>query len=245
MNYYLTLFTIVITYMTLGFIVSLIKKRNDIADVLWGLGFVIISWTAYIISNNNQLINTIINILVTIGGLRLALHIYERNKKKAEDYRYAEWRIQWGKWFYIRSYLQVFILQGVLLFLIATPVLILNNKAPETLNNLSLIGILIWIIGFTFETVGDKQLSNFIKDPNNKGKVLDSGLWKYSRHPNYFGEVTQWWGISIVTLITTGTLLSLIGPLTITFLILKVSGIPLLENKMLLQKEFQEYAKKN
>lgn len=231
--------------MTLGFIVSLIKKRNDIADVLWGLGFVIISWTAYIISNNNQLINTIINILVTIGGLRLALHIYERNKKKAEDYRYAEWRIQWGKWFYIRSYLQVFILQGVLLFLIATPVLILNNKAPETLNNLSLIGILIWIIGFTFETVGDKQLSNFIKDPNNKGKVLDSGLWKYSRHPNYFGEVTQWWGISIVTLITTGTLLSLIGPLTITFLILKVSGIPLLENKMLLQKEFQEYAKKN
>lgn len=244
MSYYLTLALILFVYMSLWFVVSLIKKRNDVADVAWGLGFVLMTWTSFILSESFSIRGLLVGILVSIWGLRLAWHIHSRNKGKAEDYRYLAWRKEWGNWFYIRSYVQVYLLQGFLLFLIVLPVLVINNSSASTLGWLDFLGVAVWIFGFYFEAVGDAQLARFIKDPGNKGKLMQSGLWAYTRHPNYFGEVTQWWGIWLIALSVPGGLLSVISPLTITVLILKVSGIPMLEKKMEENPEFAEYKRR-
>ncbi len=243
MSYFLTLGLVLFVYMTFWFIISLIKNRNDVADVAWGLGFVTITWVSFLISNNADIRVLIINSLVTIWGVRLAYHIHKRNKGKTEDYRYLAWRNEWGKWFYIRSFFQVYLLQGFFLFLIASPVLQINMHSVTSLGYLDYIGIAVWIVGFIFESVGDAQLKNFISNPENKGKLMRGGLWQYTRHPNYFGEVTQWWGIWIVCLSVANGAYFIIGPLTITYLILKVSGVPMLEKKMEENPEFTEYKK--
>jgi steroid 5-alpha reductase family enzyme len=230
--------------MSLWFVVSLIKKRNDVADVAWGLGFVLMAWTSFYLSGDSSARGMLINILVSIWGLRLAWHIYKRNKNKPEDYRYQKWRMDWGQWFYLRSYLQVYLLQGALLFLIVLPVLMINKNFGSTLGILDFVGVAVWIFGFYFESVGDAELAKFIKNPENKGKLMQGGLWAYTRHPNYFGEVTQWWGIWLVALSIPDGMFAIIGPLTITFLILKISGIPLLEKKMEENPEFAEYKRK-
>ena len=244
MNYFLTLAVILFVYMNFWFVLSLIKKRNDIADVAWGMGFILLSWISIFISENYSLRGILIAVLVSIWGFRLAIHIHERNKNKTEDYRYLAWRKEWGKWFYIRSYLQVYILQGIFLYMIAIPILIINSSMQRNFGLFDLIGISIWILGFYFEVVGDFQLAQFIKNSKNKGKLMQSGLWAYTRHPNYFGEVTMWWGIGVMAIFASGNLLSLLGPATITFLILKVSGIPLLEKKMEQNPDFAEYKKR-
>lgn len=244
MNYYLTLILILFVYMSLWFIVSLIKKRNDVADVAWGLGFVLLAWTSFLLSDASSLRGLLVCILVSIWGFRLAWHIYSRNKGKTEDYRYLAWRKEWGKYFYIRSYFQVYFLQGVLLFMIVLPVLIINKSSGISLGWLDLVGLAIWLFGFYFEFVGDMQLAQFINNPENKGKLMQSGLWAYTRHPNYFGEVTVWWGLFLVALNVTSGWLGIIGPITITFLILKVSGIPMLEKRMEENPEFAEYKKR-
>jgi steroid 5-alpha reductase family enzyme len=230
--------------MSLWFIFSLLKKRNDVADIAWGIGFVLITWTSFFIAGNFSVRSLLVNILVSIWGLRLAWHIYSRNKGKAEDYRYLAWRKEWGNWFYIRSYLQVYLLQGVFLYLIILPVLFINKNVGSSLNFVDGLGLLIWSIGFFFESVGDAQLKNFIRNPINKGHLMQGGLWKYTRHPNYFGEVTQWWGLWLIAINVPNGWLSIIGPLTITILILKISGVPLLEKKMAENPEFAEYKKR-
>lgn len=245
MNYYGILISLLFLYMSIWFLISLQKKRNDIADVAWGLGFTLMAWTSFFISNGVAgLRGLFVCILVSIWGLRLAWHIYNRNRNKAEDYRYLTWRKDWGKWFYLRSYFQVYLLQGLFLFLIIFPVLLINKSTGTPFGILDIIGLIIWIFGFYFEVVGDAQLAKFIKNPENKGKLLTTGLWSYTRHPNYFGEVTQWWGLWIIALSVTGGWVGIIGPLTITFLILKVSGIPLLEKKMEENPNFAEYKKR-
>ena len=244
MSYYVVIAFILFVYMSFWFIVSLFKKRNDVADIAWGLGFVLITWTSFFISENYNIRNLLVNILVSIWGFRLAWHIYKRNKGKVEDYRYLAWRKEWKDWFYVRSYLQIYLLQGAFLFLIILPVLIINKNTGLALNVIDGFGILIWIIGFLFESLGDAQLSNFIRNPINKGRIMQSGLWRYSRHPNYFGEVIQWWGLWLIAINTPGGWLGVIGPLTITILILKVSGIPMLEKKMAENPEFVEYKKR-
>lgn len=241
MNPYLLIGIVLVVYMTLWFVVALVKKRNDVADVAWGLGFVLVSWLSYLLIESPDVRSLLVVVLVTIWGLRLAWHIHVRNRGRSEDPRYRAWREAWGSWFFIRSYLQVFILQGALLFAIATPVFALHRSAGVSLGILDLVGLMIWVIGFIFEAVGDAQLARFIRTKENAGKVLDTGLWRYSRHPNYFGEVTQWWGIWVIALSAPLTFWSIIGPLTITFLILKVSGIPMLEKRMSENSLFRDY----
>jgi steroid 5-alpha reductase family enzyme len=243
-EYLILLAAILFLYMSLWFIVSVLIKRNDIADIAWGLGFVLLAWTSFFLSESNGLRGLLLCILVSIWGLRLSWHIYLRNKNRPEDYRYAKWRQDWGKWFYLRSYLQVYLLQGILLFIIVSPVLLANYSLGKPFGILDVVGILIWLVGFVFESVGDAQLAEFIKDPNNKGKLLQTGLWQYTRHPNYFGEVTQWWGIWLSALSTPAGFLTVIGPLMITFLILKVSGVPMLEKKMSEHPDFESYKKR-
>jgi len=244
MNYYLTLAIILFGYMTSWFLISLIKKRNDTADVAWGLGFVTLAWVSLFFSGVPTLRGFLVTLLVTIWGIRLALHIYKRNRGKPEDYRYLAWRKEWGKWFFIRSYLQIYLLQGIFLFLIVLPVLFINRGIGESLGLYDLVGIIVWITGFYFESTGDAQLAKFIRDPSNKGKTMQSGLWRYSRHPNYFGEVTQWWGIFIVAISGPGALFTIAGPLTITVLILFVSGVPMLEKKYAGRPDFEAYKKR-
>ncbi len=240
----LSLALLLLAYMTFWYIVSIVARRNDVADVAWGLGFVLMAWASLYLSGVYEPRQLAVTLLVTVWGLRLAWHIHRRNKGKGEDYRYAKWREEWGRWFYLRSYLQVYLLQGALLLLVVAPVLAINLTRGPVLGILDLVGLAVWLVGFCFEAVGDAQLARFIKDPANRGHLMQRGLWAYTRHPNYFGEVTQWWGIWLVALSTPFGLYALIGPVTITFLILKVSGVPLLEQKMVENPEFAQYKRR-
>ena len=244
MNFYLTLAFILFIYVNIWFIISLIKKRNDIADEAWGLGFVLLAWTSLLISDNFYMQNVLVNILVSIWGIRLFTHIHKRHNGKEEDSRYLSWRNSWGKWFFIRSYLQIFVLQGIFLYIIAIPLMFINKNVYGDLNYLITIGLFIWIVGFLFESISDKQLSDFIKNPENKGKLMTKGLWKYSRHPNYFGEVILWWGLWIITLSVPNGIYTIVGPITISILIIFVSGIPLLEKKYKGRADFEDYKKR-
>lgn len=239
MNLYLILALCLFGYMTCWFVISVVTQRNDVADIAWGLGFVLLAWVSQFLSEYS-LKAFLVNGLVTVWGLRLAVHIYYRLQTKPEDARYHQWRKRW-RWFYLRSFVQVYLLQGVLLYLIALPVIAINHSASTTFGFIELVGLFIWGLGFYFESVGDRQLKNFLTQPGNKGKIMDQGLWRYSRHPNYFGEVTQWWGIFLIALSIPGLVFTIVGPLTITVLILFVSGIPLLEKKYAGKPQYEEY----
>ena len=231
----------ILVYMTGWFIAAQICGRNDIADVAWGLGFILATVVSLLAGGIYPLRGLLISALVLIWGIRLALHIHNRNRGKGEDPRYRKWREEWGKWFVLRSFLQVFMLQGILLLMVAIPVIFVNQAPAAPLGWLDLPGLAIWLYGLVFEAIGDWQLLKFIRNPDNKGKLMTTGLWRYTRHPNYFGEVALWWGIWLMTLPLPGGWLTVIGPLTITFLILKVSGIPMLENPYEDRADFQEY----
>lgn len=244
MNIYFILLITLWVYMTFWFLMSVEQGRNDIADVAWGLGFVVMAWVSFVITGQSGIRAVLVNSLVTIWGLRLAWYIHRRNSGKPEDYRYRKWREDWGKWFYFRSYMQVFMLQGIFLFMISLPVIFVNESTDTPPGLVDLAGIMVWLTGFFFEVVGDAQLSRFRRNPANKGKLIQTGLWKYTRHPNYFGEVTQWWGIWVFTIATDKALMGLIGPATITLLILFVSGVPLLEKKYDGRPDWEEYKRK-
>ncbi len=245
MNYFILLAIILLIYMSFWFIVSLIKKRNDLADTAWGLGFVLLALVSFYINYQNYGFSPrpiLVTGMIVLWGIRLALHIHFRNRGGEEDYRYKKWREEW-KYFKIRSFFQVYLLQGFLLFIISLPVLMINRVPASNLQIIDFIGLSVWIIGFLFEVIGDYQLKKFIEDPEKEG-IMQSGLWKWSRHPNYFGEVVGWWGIWIISLSGTSSFLGIVAPLTITFLILKVSGIPPLEKRMSGKPGFEDYRKK-
>lgn len=228
-------------YMTAWFLFALMIKRNDVADVAWGFGFVVAGVAGLIKTESYSFTSILVSILVLMWGLRLSWHIAQRNIKKPEDYRYKAWRDSWGKWFIVRSYLQIFMLQGFLMLIIVSPVLIIHTYSNDGVLTLTVLGTVLWVFGFLFESTGDKQLKEFLSKPKNKGHVMNQGLWKYTRHPNYFGEVTQWWAIGIIALSFKYGWLGLVGPAVITFLIVKVSGVPLLEKRYSDNPEYQKY----
>ncbi len=234
---------VVFLYAATWFLIALAKRRNDVADIAWGGGFVAAAFTAFIVQGVNEVRAVLVLVLVTVWGIRLMLHIGWRNRGKPEDYRYKEWREEWGDAFLVRTFLQVFLLQGCLLLIISLPVTwSLTHKGPP-LNILDAAGLCIWLVGFLFEAVGDFQLLQFKNNPLNKGKIITSGLWKYTRHPNYFGEVTLWWGIFIFCFSVPGIFWTIVGPLTITYLILKVSGTPMLEKRYADHPGYADYIK--
>jgi steroid 5-alpha reductase family enzyme len=238
---FFAIFFIVIAYMITWFFIAMAKKRNDVADIAWGLGFIVIAITSLIMArifSNRALLTTM---MVIVWGTRLAVHIGSRHSGKPEDARYAKWRQEWGKTFVLRSFLQVFVLQGILLTMVAFPIIMINTAPPSSFTIFDIVGIWLWFLGFTVETVSDWQLAKFTKVPFHKGQIMTTGLWKYSRHPNYFGEVALWWGIYIIALSIPSGWISIIGPLTITVLILKVSGIPMLEAGFKDNPAFQQY----
>jgi steroid 5-alpha reductase family enzyme len=234
---------VVFWYMTALFLTALTRRDNSVADVAWGPGFLLVAIAAYWWHSPTGYLPLLVLVLVAVWAVRLAVHIALRNWGRGEDWRYAQWRAQWGKWFVLRSYVQVFLLQGLLMLVVSLPVLWVMTFGGS-LGWMAIIGALVWLVGFLFETVGDYQLTRFLKDPVSYGRILQSGLWKYSRHPNYFGEIVQWWGIWLMALSTPGGWLTILGPLTITFLITKVSGIPMLEKKQMLNPAYQDYARR-
>jgi len=230
-------------YASLWFIVSLIVRRNDVADVAWGLGYVLVCVYLFFTQAQSS-IALLVYALVCIWAIRLSTHIFLRNRGKTEDFRYQQWRKEWGKTFYWRSYLQVYLLQGFLLLIIALPIVVAGVSRINTWTFDTYAGILLWAIGFFFQAVGDYQLAQFVKNKPHKEAILQTGLWKYSRHPNYFGEIAMWWGIYVIILPLPYCWLGMFGPWTITLLLIFVSGIPLLEKRYEGNKEYQEYAKR-
>jgi steroid 5-alpha reductase family enzyme len=171
---------VILLYMTCWFIAAQIRGRNDIADVAWSLGFILSATVSLVTGGVFTLRGLIISSLVLIWGIRLALHIHKRNSGKGEDPRYRKWREEWGRWFVPRSFLQVFLLQGVLLLLVATPVVFVNQAPEAPLGWLDVLGLAIWMNGFAFKAIGDWQLLQFIRVPTNKGRLMTTGLWRYT-----------------------------------------------------------------
>ncbi|MEN9342353.1 MAG: hypothetical protein RIQ54_609 [Candidatus Parcubacteria bacterium] len=241
---YTALSIIMAVYMSAWCAVAFLIRRNDVADVAWGLGFFVVTVAAFVMGSPLVDRGFLVVVLVGVWALRLSSHIYLRNRSKTEDYRYQQWRHDWGKWFYLRTFLQVFMLQGFLVLVVSLPAVLTTIYRGGSWQITDVVGFAIWLFGFFFESVGDRQLANFLKNPANKGKLIQTGLWKYTRHPNYFGEIAQWWGVGVISLAVPYGVVGLIGPLTITWLITKVSGVPLLEEKMARHPDFAEYKRK-
>lgn len=243
-NYLLYSAICVFLYMSLIFIAACIKRDNSIVDIAWGTGFIIVAMLTFFLKAEFAIRHILVTALIFIWGLRLALHIGIRNKGRGEDFRYAKWRKDWGKWFYIRSFLQIYMLQGLLLLLIAYPVILINHTEETGIVLLDILGLIIWLLGFFFEAGGDYQLSKFKRKTENKGKIMTQGLWRYTRHPNYFGETSMWWGIFLIALSVRNGWTAIVSPLVITFLLIKVSGITMLEKKYVGNPEFERYAER-
>jgi len=243
LSLFILLGSVILGLMLLLWLLSLVIKNSSIVDIFWGTGFVIIAWVAFFLTPDGyELRKWLMVILVTIWGLRLSLHILRRNWGKPEDFRYQAWRAAAGAAWWWRSLFKVFLLQGFLLWIIATPILAAQlNSQPARLTWLDFLAIPIWLVGFFFEAVGDWQLARFKANSANKGKVLSTGVWRYTRHPNYFGDATQWWAYYLVAL-STGAWWTIFSPFLMTYLLLRVSGVTLLEKTLKDEKPgYKEY----
>lgn len=233
---------IVWIFMSLVFILAMVLKDNSIVDIAWGMGFMLVALISFFRTRGFDGREILATCLILAWGLRLAGHIFLRNRNRKEDFRYASWRKQWGKWFVLRSYLQVFMLQGLMMLCVAYSVILINHSRGPGLTILDGLGLCVWLVGFFFEAVGDYQLLMFKRRPENRGRIMTSGLWSLTRHPNYFGEVTMWWGVFMLALSVPRGWTALISPAVITFLLLRVSGIPMLEKKYAGDAAFAAYA---
>jgi steroid 5-alpha reductase family enzyme len=240
---YIQAFLVIMIMMTSLWIISVIIKNVSIVDIFWGLGFVITCGFYFISSNGHESRKIILVSLTAIWGLRLSLYLAWRNLGKGEDFRYKKFRKDWGaKRYWWISFFQTFLLQGVLMWLISAPLLGAQYFGCDNpIGIIDFTGIVLWIIGFIFEAGGDFQLALFKADSLNKGKVMDKGFWHYTRHPNYFGDSAVWWGFGLIC-IASGSWLPSLGSLLMTALIIKVSGIYLLEKSLNDQKPgYKEY----
>jgi steroid 5-alpha reductase family enzyme len=221
----------------------LIQENTSVVDIFWGLGFVMVNGLYFALTPSGFAGRKwLISVLVTLWGLRLSAYILWRNWGEEEDYRYQKWREEAGDRWWWQSFFQVFLLQGFLMWVISAPLLAANFYAtPARLTWLDYLAIPLWLIGFLFEAGGDLQMARFKADPANEGEVLNSGLWRYTRHPNYFGDATQWWAYYLIAA-ATGRWWTIFSPVVMTFLLLRVSGVSLLEENLKDKKPgYREY----
>lgn len=227
--------------MLLVWLSSLYLRDASLVDRFWGAGFVLAAWAAFLVTDSEEPRRYLILAMVTLWGLRLSFYLTKRNWGHGEDYRYQAMRRRHGDNFAIVSLFTVFGLQGVLMWFIGLPIgLALASGEPQSLTPLDYIGAAVWLIGFAFEAVGDAQLARFKADPANEGQVIDRGLWRYTRHPNYFGDALLWWGIYLTAAATPYGRWAILSPILMTFFLMKVSGVPLLEKRM--EKTRPKYA---
>ncbi len=218
---------------TLVWIYSIKIRNVSIVDIFWGFGFVLLNAGYFYKTGDYSIRKLLMLFFVTVWGLRLSIHLYFRNKGKVEDFRYREFRKRYGEkrywWF---SFFQVFLLQGILLWLISAPLLAVQfYSLGNTLKLIDFVAIFLWLVGFTFEAGGDFQLKKFKAYPENKGQLLQQGFWKYTRHPNYFGDAAVWWSFGLFS-IASGSYFPVAGSILLTWLIIKVSGVSMLEKTL-------------
>ena len=233
-------------FMTVGWGISLVRRNAGVADVLWGPGFVLVAWLTFFQADGFFQRKLMLALLVTIWGMRLCVHIAARSRGKGEDPRYAAWRAQYGQKFWLVSLYRVFLVQALFLWVIALGVQYGQvAEQPARLTWLDAAGLLIWLAGLVIEAVADWQLRRFLAAPENRGRVMDQGLWHYSRHPNYFGETLIWWGIFVIVLAVPLGVLTIVSPLVITYTLLRLTGVSLMEETEFSDNpEYQAYIRR-
>jgi steroid 5-alpha reductase family enzyme len=233
---------VILGCMTVLWLISLTLKNSSIVDIFWGSGFVIVNAVYFALSPEGfPARQWLVTLLVTLWGLRLSIHVLTRNWRKAEDFRYRKWRGENGSRWWWKSFLQVFLLQGLLMWIISAPLWAAHlGPFPDRLTMVDAIAVIFWAVGFFFESAGDAQLARFKADLGNKGKLLDTGVWRFSRHPNYFGDAAQWWGFFLIGA-SAGGWWALFSPVIMTILLLRVSGVALLEKTMETRPGYKEY----
>lgn len=241
--YLKTIFTLWL-FFTGAFFVAQAKKNNGLQDVAWGMGFVVAAIFSYLYSDTNGINGLIITILVTVWGSRLSYYLFKRNWNAPEDKRYVKMRENWGDKPKLNAYFKVFMFQMLLLLVIVQPVMLANTSKVSNLSLINYLGIVVWLVGFFFQVVGDYQLKTFLANKNREKRLMTEGLWAYTRHPNYFGEATMWWGIFLVSFTELRSLIGIIGPIMITYLLLYVSGVPMLEKRYKGREDYDEYKKR-
>jgi steroid 5-alpha reductase family enzyme len=224
----------------LTYILSVKHKNFSFIDIAWGLGFIGISTTGLMLNNFSTIREITGTILVLFWGLRLATYLFLRSHGKPEDFRYATWRTEWGPRANTIAYFKIFWLQFFLMLMTGLPLFLIHAQEKSSLNWLDYLGICCWLIGFAWESIADYQKNNFKKNPSNKNKICQKGLWSLSRHPNYFGEALLWWGVGIISF-AGGSITGLVGPLFLNFLLLKISGVPLIEKRHQNLPDFKDY----
>ncbi|HET9132782.1 MAG TPA: DUF1295 domain-containing protein [Gemmatimonadales bacterium] len=214
-------------FFALAWAASVVRRDASLADRVWGLGFVLLAWHhAWFVTQRGGTVDWLPVMLVTLWGLRLSAHITVRNWGHGEDRRYRAMRERNGPRWWLTSLWWVFGLQALLCAIIALPLGVAIPATPSS--RLRIAGAAVWTLGFCWEAIADRQLLRFVRDPASRGQVLDTGLWRYSRHPNYFGEIVCWWGVWLLA-VPAGGWWTVLGPLTITLLLVRVSGVTLLE----------------
>jgi steroid 5-alpha reductase family enzyme len=243
---YIEALFIILILMSFLWIISIFIKNVSIVDFFWGLGFFITCTFYFLTTGGSDSRGILLLTMVAIWGLRLSFYIAWRNRGKGEDFRYREFRKKYGenRYWWI-SFFQTFLLQGLLMWMISAPLLGAQYYGHDKpVGIIDYLGVLFWLIGFSFEAGGDFQLTKFRSNPDNKGKVLNTGFWKYTRHPNYFGDASVWWGYGIIC-ISAGSYIPVFGAIMMTALIIKVSGVALLEKTLVVQKpQYKEYIEK-
>jgi steroid 5-alpha reductase family enzyme len=226
--------------------VSTAIRDVSIVDIVWGPGFALIAWVTFALADGSTPRRVLIVVLTTIWGLRLGTYLASRNLGKPEDFRYAAMRRRYGDRFPLVSLGLVFGLQAVLMWIVSLPVQVAQvQDTPTGLTALDVIGAGLWAVGLAFESIGDAQLARFKRDPANAGRVMDGGLWRFTRHPNYFGDFLVWWGIYAVALATGDAWWTVIGPIVMSVLLLRVSGVTLLERSLRKRRPgYEEYARR-
>ena len=231
----------ILIFMTAVFVLAQLLKNNGIVDIAWGLGFIVVTAALFTREPGLYPAKALVTALVLVWGLRLATHISSRNWGKPEDFRYAKMRQDWGRAVVVKSFFFIFMLQGLLMLIVSLPITVIFSSPARPLGALEVIGAVVFAAGFVFEVVGDRQLAAHIRNPANKGRLMTRGLWSTTRHPNYFGEATLWWGIGLIALPSANGRIALLGPLTITLLLVFVSGVPLLERKYAGRPDWEAY----
>lgn len=238
---YLETFILLFIFFFSVFIIGQIKKDNSIVDIAWGSGFVISALYTFFRNPKAGLKGILITLGIIIWGLRLTFHIAKRNIGKPEDYRYVNMRKRWGnKFVLLKSFFYVYFLQMVIQYIVTLPI-IYGNITKQQIYWYNWLGVILWGIGFFFESYGDYQLKQFKKSPLNKGKIMDKGLWSLTRHPNYFGDSAMWFGIFLIAISNIKGIWIIVGPGLMTFFLVFVSGVRLLEKKYEGRKDFEEY----
>lgn len=228
----------ILALMVVTWLVSVAIKDASIVDIIWGAGFVLVAWVAFFTGDGDDARKWLITLLASAWGLRLSTYLFIRNRGKGEDYRYQAMRRHWGPRFPLISLFTVFGLQGLLMFIISMPLQVAQlSGMPEGLTWIDYLGAALFAVGLGFEATGDFQLARFKADPANAGRVMDRGLWRYTRHPNYFGDAVLWWGLFLIAAARPANLVVVFSPVVMTFLLTRVSGVPLLEKSLAKRRE--------